>query len=260
MTESSPCPCQSALLGLCQHSPGISSLVIPTEACNALASEFAPPLVFVMALQFSAAYSSRVTKSRSKRASLKHSSSSPFSAFRQRKPVSRSHSKPNRAFADNEDLFDDCLEDCGLAASLAADLSLRDVSQILKYVRGHMFDEIPETGGGFNSVRIAEVLNFRKNLPPSVTVAHVHALSPNATTAEREIAELSRKGVVRKIVVPGRGTGRSSVSEGLVLSENLEDMVNRSGLERGVAGEANHPFRRDFVAKLRRQVLRIYQR
>lgn len=188
-----------------------------------------------MALQFSAAYSSRVTKPRRKNALLKRSSSSKFSAFKQRKPVSRSYSKPERAFADDEAIFDDRLEDCGLAASLAADLSLRDVAQILKYVRGHMFDEIPETGGGFNSVRIAEVLNFRRILPPSVTVAHVHALSQNATTAEREIAELSRNGVVRKIVVPGRGTGRSSVSEGLVLSEDLEDMVNRSGLERAIA-------------------------
>ena len=211
------------------------------ELCNFLASESVPPEALFMALQVSAAHSSRITKRRS-RSALKRSSSSPFTPLTQRKAVSRSHSKPERSFPDTEDLFDDRLDDCGLAASLAADLSLRDTAQIIKYVLGSMFDEVPDRGGGFNSVRIAEVLNYRKKLPPSITVAHVHALSPNATTAEKEIAELSRKGIMRKIVVPGRGIGGSSVSEALVLWENLEEMVKSSGLEHGIGGKANISF------------------
>lgn len=101
-----------------------------------------------------------------------------------------------------------------------------------------MFDSIPEKGS-FNSVRIAEILNFRNSLPPTITVTHVHALVQNPTMAEREIAELSRKGVLRKIVVPGRGTGGSSAAEGLVLVEELEEVVKgaiQGGLKQHIAG------------------------
>lgn len=189
-----------------------------------------------MPLQVSAAHSSRVTKSRSHNPLLKRSVSSSFASLSRRKPVQRSCSKPERVASADEDLFGDRLEDHGSVADLTTHLSLRDVAQIMQYVCGHMFDPIPE---GFNSVRIAEVLNFRKTLPPTVTVAHVHALMRNATMAEKEIAELSRKGVLRKIVVPGRGTGGSSVAENLVLQSDLEVMVRdavQSGLEQRVAG------------------------
>jgi len=193
-----------------------------------------------MPLQVSAAHSSRVTKPRSRNALLGRSASSPFASLSRRKPVQRSRSKPEHLASEDEDLFGDRLEDHGSVADLTTDLSLRDVAQIVKYVCGHMFDPIPEKGG-FNSVRIAEVLNFRKTLPPTVTVTHVHALMRNATVAEKEMAELSRKGILRKISVPGRGTGGSSVAEGLVLQDDLEAMVKgavRSGLEQRVAGDS----------------------
>jgi len=125
-------------------------------------------------------------------------------------------------------------------ADLTTDLSLRDVAQIMKHICGHMFDAIPEKGG-FNSVRIAEVLNFRNILPPTVTVAHVHALMRNPTVAEKEIAELSRKGILRKILIPGRGTGGSSVAECLVLRDDLETIVMdavQHGLDQHVAGDS----------------------
>ena len=186
-----------------------------------------------MSLQFSAAHSSRITKPRSKNPLLKRSASSPFASLNRRKPIQRSQSKPEASHFD-EDLF----SDHALAADLTTNLSLRDVVQVIKYTRGHMFDPLPEKGG-FNGVRIAEVLNFRKSLPPTVTIAHVHALMPSATAAEREIAELSRKGILRKIVVPGRGTGGSSVAEALVLWEDLEEAVKaavRGGLDAEIAG------------------------
>lgn len=154
--------------------------------------------------------------------------------------MQRSRSIPEHLASDHEDLFGDRLEDHGSVADLTADLSLRDVAQIVKYVCSHMFDPIPEKGG-FNSVRIAEVLNFRKTLPPTVTVAHVHALMRNATVAEKEMAELSRKGTLRKISVPGRGTGGSSVAEALILQDDLEAMVKdavQTGLEHPVAGDS----------------------
>ncbi len=47
--------------------------------------------------------------------------------------------------------------------------------------------------------------------------------SPTAT--EREIAELTKAGIIRRIVIPGRGAGGSSMSEGLVLFEDIEKMI-----------------------------------
>ncbi|MCJ1366544.1 hypothetical protein MMC16_005673 [Acarospora aff. strigata] len=173
-----------------------------------------------MPLNFSAAYSSRITKAKP---SLRRSASSPFAGFARRKPVQRSKSKPE-AIEEEDDLFGDRLDDAGLVASLADDLSLRDVAQAIQYVHSHMFDELPERGG-MNSTRIAEVLNFRKSLPPIVTVAHVHAMIGQPTAVEKEIAELTKAGIIRKFVVPGRSVGGASIGDGLILAELWERMI-----------------------------------
>ena len=89
-----------------------------------------------------------------------------------------------------------------------------------------MFDKIPERSG-MNSTRISEVLNFRKSLPPIVTNAHVHALMKSPTSAEKEIKELTAKGVLRRVVVPGRGVGGSSISDALVVVEEWIDLVQQ---------------------------------
>ena len=179
-----------------------------------------------MPLHLSAAHSSRIKKPSSKNPLLKRSSSSPFQAFNQRKPIQRTQSKPEVG-GDDEDFFGDRLDDIGLVTTLATDLSLRDVAQMVRYIRSHMFDALPEKGG-FNSTRIAEILNFRKSLPPTVTVSHVHAFIQSPTRTEREIAELTKAGVIRKFVVPGRGVGGSSVGEGLVLVEEYEKLLKQS--------------------------------
>jgi hypothetical protein len=88
-----------------------------------------------------------------------------------------------------------------------------------------MFSDIPERASGMNGARIAEVLNYRISLPPIVTLAHIHALSNSPTTTEREIAELSRRGIIRKIAIPNRGTGAAAVGEGLVLVAEWEQRV-----------------------------------
>lgn len=90
-----------------------------------------------------------------------------------------------------------------------------------------MFDPIPERGG-LNSTWIAEILNFRKSLPPTITLAHVHALIGSPTTTEREIAELTKAGVIRKLVIPGRGSGASSISDGIILSKDLEKLLKEA--------------------------------
>ncbi|RDW64107.1 hypothetical protein BP5796_10609 [Coleophoma crateriformis] len=185
-----------------------------------------------MSFKFSAAHSSRIKKP-SKPPSFKRSSSaaSPFSSLPRRKPIRRSSAKPDAPDADeDEDFFGDRLDDVGIVQALVADMSLRDVPQAIKYIRARMFDPIPDRAAGMNSTRIAEVLNFRASLPPLVTVFHIQALLDSPTSVEREIAELTRAGGIRKIVVPDRG----GIGEALVLIHDLDSMIQASALQQDV--------------------------
>ena len=176
-----------------------------------------------MPFNVSAAHSSRITKrSQAKTPLLKRSSSSPFADNHRRKPIQRSKSIPEASL--DEDLFEERLEDVGLVKSFGTDLALRDVLKTIQYVRCHMFDGVPE-GGGFNSTRISEILNFRNSLPPSVTVTHVHAMLPSPTSTEREISELTKAGTVRRLVIPGRGVGGSNAGCGLALAQDIVNLV-----------------------------------
>jgi len=131
---------------------------------------------------------------------------------------------------------EDRLEDLGLIKALAIDLRLRDVAQYLQYIANKMFDDIPDRAG-MSSSRIAEVLNYRRNLPPIISTAHVHALSRSPTATEREIAELIQAGIVRKISIPGRGHGAAYIGESLVLIDRWVQMVlDSEGLGQEVKG------------------------
>lgn len=121
--------------------------------------------------------------------------------------------------------MDERLQDDGLIASLAHDLNYSDVAQLLRLILGRTWTPIPETGAGMNSTRIAEVLNYRRMLPPIVSVAHVHALSKSPTSTEREISTLLNAGVIRRITIPGRGKGSAAVGEGLVLVSEWDKIV-----------------------------------
>jgi len=114
--------------------------------------------------------------------------------------------------------------------ALATDLVLRDVAQAVLYVKGKMWSSMPRERTGMNAQRIAEVLNFRKNLPGLVTVAHVQALLNSATAVEREIVELVRGGVMRKIVITGRGER----GEMLIMMKDLEEMVRSCAVEEDI--------------------------
>ena len=178
-----------------------------------------------MPLNYSAAHSSRISK-RPQQLSRRRPASSPFADFSQRKPIQRSKSKAD--LADNDDdFFGDRLDDVGIVKSLTSDLSLRDVAQTIQYVHSHMFDAMPEKAG-LNSTRIAEILNLRKSLPPSVTVPHIHALAQSPTKTEREIAELTRAGTIRRLILPGRGTAGSSIGESLILSKDIENLLRQA--------------------------------
>jgi len=89
-----------------------------------------------------------------------------------------------------------------------------------------MFSEMPEKAG-MNSTRIAEVLNFRRRLPPFVTIAHIDALSTSSTKIEREIAELARAGIIRRVTIPHRGTGAAAVGDGLASVKEWQMLVRQ---------------------------------
>ncbi|KAH8591390.1 serine-threonine protein kinase 19-domain-containing protein [Bisporella sp. PMI_857] len=192
-----------------------------------------------MSFKFTAAHSSRIKKS-TKPPSVSRSSSSPFTTLPRRKPVSRSKSIVDEA-ADDE--FDR-LDDIGLVETLATDLTLRDVAQAVMYIRGKMWSSMPEERGGMNSKRIAEVLQFRRAVPPLVTVSHVQALLRDGTSVEREIVELVRGGVLRKIVVGGRG----GLGEMLVLTKHIEEALEASGLDDAIRQRFSEILKEDPMA------------
>ncbi|KAI0600787.1 serine-threonine protein kinase 19-domain-containing protein [Biscogniauxia sp. FL1348] len=174
--------------------------------------------------------SGRVRKS-TKTSGAKPSSSSSSATWAnslpRRKPGTGSRGSKNMsADDDDDDLFGDKLDDCGLVKALATDLNLRDTSQAIHYIRSHMFSALPEKAAGMSSTRIAEVLNYRKNLPPIVTVSHIQALLASPSAVEREIAELARSGFLRKIVVPRRG----DIGETVMLASDYDQMVKDSRL------------------------------
>jgi hypothetical protein len=159
---------------------------------------------------------------------LKRSTSSPSQAS----PRKRSLPSEQSFQYDDEEL----LNDTGVIASLAGDLNFRDVPQYMEYIRNRMFSDMPEKAG-MNSTRIAEVLNFRRRLPPFVTIAHIDALSTSSTRTEREIAELAQAGILRRVTIPHRGLGSAAVGDGIASVRDWQALVRElDGLPDNVKG------------------------
>jgi hypothetical protein len=173
-----------------------------------------------MAFQTTPARSSRITKSRRLSAvaalGLKRTTSSPSSASPRKRSLPSEHS------IQYDD--DELLDDTGAIASLADDLNFRDVPQYMEYIRNRMFTDMPEKAG-MNSTRIAEVLNFRRRLGLFVTIAHIDALSKSSTMIEREIAELGRAGILRRVTIPKRGIGAAAVGDGIASVREWQKLV-----------------------------------
>ncbi|OBT98832.1 hypothetical protein VE01_03345 [Pseudogymnoascus verrucosus] len=184
-----------------------------------------------MSFQTTAAHSSRIKKSNP--ASARRPSCA-FSSLPRRKPIARAGSSSKQQSQD--DYSDDDtpsssssdptarLPDAGLIHTLLTDLTLRDVPQAILHITTHTFTPIPPTRSGLSSTRTAEILNFRRALPPVATVSHVQALLHAPTAVAREIAELTAKGTIRKLVIPGRG----GAGELLILTRDLEGLINSS--------------------------------
>lgn len=89
-----------------------------------------------------------------------------------------------------------------------------------------------------NSMRIAQIMAFRKSLPPIVSVAHVHVLLDEPTKVEREIVQLVDSAVVRRLLVTGRGDGTYGLGDCLVLLDDWEKLVrNSTSLDDVLKGE-----------------------
>ncbi|OJJ81130.1 Stk19 family serine/threonine-protein kinase [Aspergillus glaucus CBS 516.65] len=149
--------------------------------------------------------------------------SSPFAAHPRKKPRSKDAST-----IEDED-FD--LPDLGLSQHIPSTTPATTVLEAIHHIRSTMFEDLPATRTGMNSTRIAEVLNFRRSLPPLVSVAHVHTLLDAPTRTEREIMELVTTGRVRRLIVPGRGNDAAGLGDCLVLREEWEGLVRSSSLE-----------------------------
>jgi len=173
-----------------------------------------------MSFQTTPARSSRITKPRRKSAiatlGLKRTTSSPSTAGPKRPSL------PSGNSVSHDE--DEQLDDTGVIASLAHDLNFRDVPQYIEYIRNRTFSDMPEKAG-MNSTRIAQVLNFRRRLPPFVTIAHIDALSNSSTRIEREIAELAKAGVLRRVTIANRGVGAAAVGDGIALVREWHALV-----------------------------------
>jgi hypothetical protein len=174
-----------------------------------------------MSLHATAAHSSRITKPRRRSAiaalGLKRTTSSPSTANQKRRSLPAETTTP---FEDDEQL-----DDIGvIIASLVDNLDFRDVPQYMEYIRNRMFSDLPEKAG-MNSTRIAEVLNFRKRLPPFVTIAHIDALGISSTRNERETAELAKAGILRRVTIPNRGVGAAAVGDGIASVREWQALV-----------------------------------
>ncbi|KAK4500501.1 hypothetical protein PRZ48_008690 [Zasmidium cellare] len=155
------------------------------------------------------------------------SATSPFSTAPRKKPGSRQNS-----FAEKEEA--ERLDDIASIPSLAQAETPRDVVGLIRHIQDSAFENIPERAAGMNSEQISGTLRFRVRLPPVVSIAHLHALSASSTDTEREIARLIAMGKLRKVTVPGRGKGGSSVGEVVVLTDDWKSRV-REGVEEELA-------------------------
>ncbi|OJD14056.1 hypothetical protein AJ78_05562 [Emergomyces pasteurianus Ep9510] len=187
-----------------------------------------------MPLHFTAAQSSRIRKSSSTQPSkhqspfARHSRAKPF-----RSPNAALSNDPGSAALDSgneshgEYYQDSRLPDVGPSQYISETTIVNSVIQAIQYIRNSMFSDLPDRAG-MNSTRIAEVLNFRRALPPIVSVAHVHMLLNAPTKVEREIVDLVDSARVRRLFIPGRGLDSAGLGDCLVLVRDWEETVRGS--------------------------------
>jgi hypothetical protein len=177
-------------------------------------------------MSFSATGVPKPLQSRPKKSPIQllRSASSPFGNHPRRKPATTSPSAGlKRSQSEISTSTELPLDNTGIVTTLPPPKVPQDVVSLIRYIQQHTWTEIPERAAGMNSTRIAEVLNFRKNMPPIVSIAHLHAVSTSTTAIERQLATLVHSGIIKKINIPGRGKGGFAIGEGVIL---VEDWIN----------------------------------
>lgn len=187
--------------------------------------------------------SSRIRKTAP--ASLRRHSSSPFSAAARVRPSPQRAKSLAEAYEDAEDENDERLDATGVRLPVLPAEEVTDALSAISHAADSLFCPIPERAG-MNSVRRAEVLNFQKNLPPLVSLAHVHALISASSRTEREISALIAAGTIRRIKVIGRGNDISGASDFLTTTAALTQLLTTSHLPPNIATDfltllAAHP-------------------
>jgi hypothetical protein len=191
-----------------------------------------------MPLQFTAARSSRIRKPKPPSKKRPQGAPQPSLFSHHARSKTSQPQKGEEQSATFNDLDDeDRLADLGPVSSLTPDTRpWEDVTAAVTHILSVKFSSLPERAG-MNSTRIAAVLNFQRSLPPIVSLSQVHAVVGSSTQTERQISAAVDAGVLRRIVVPVRGTGMAGVGEGLVLSRDWEDRVRGdANLEDDVKG------------------------
>ena len=163
---------------------------------------------------------------------MKRTSSLPFASTKRTKSLQRAHTVANTLGEDDGD-DDTSLDGPGKVITVVQNTS-SDVLSALKHTRTIMFDELPERAG-MNSVRIAEVLNFQRNLPAIVSLAHIHALRSASSKTERDIQALLSANRVRRLRIVGRGNEVSGLAELLISTQDYETAVRVRGLSQSEA-------------------------
>lgn len=177
-------------------------------------------------MSFSATGVRKPLQSRPKKSPIQllRSASSPFTNHPRRKSATTTPSPGlKRSQTEISTSTDQPLDNTGIVTTLPPPKVPQDVVSLIRYIQSHTWTDIPERAAGMNSTRIAEVLNFRKNMPPIVSIAHLHAISTSTTATERQLATLIHSGIVKKINIPGRGKGGFAIGDGVVV---VEDWIN----------------------------------
>lgn len=124
-------------------------------------------------------------------------------------------------------LADHALPDCGASQYLS---SCDNVIEAIHRIRRDMFAELPAQRLGMNSTRTADLLNYRRGLPPIVPLSHIHVLVNDSTMVEREVAKLTAEGKLRRIYVPMRGKS-AALGDCLILMDDWEGLLQKSALD-----------------------------
>jgi len=187
------------------------------------------------ALFLTGAHSSRVRKPTPLRAAQRSSTPSSFSRTTSTTSRHKSLAKAVDLAGGDDDDGDSRLDSTGKVLPATTIGHASSALEATDRAPRDMFCEMPERAG-MNSTRVAEVLNFRRALPPVVSLAHLHALGgASATQTEREVAALIQSGRLRKMRISGRGTDLGGLSEVLIATRALEAALKGASLPSPIA-------------------------